>query len=332
MEHEPISVKLSELPDQPIYNVKAVCVRTGISGAVLRAWERRYGVPSPNRSAQGYRLYSERDMVILHWLSQATAKGINISQAVQELNVLIAQNEALNIALPLHDTGHPTTAPRSPSTLAAELAEAYGMLSEGQCDTLLAEALALYTHETVMLSILRQALLILRSEIRQQITAPTVEKFAINHMCHRLARTLQLTPIRVPTRSVRLIGFADDDSELDLLMLTLLLRRAGHNAIYVVADFDTELLRTEVHALRTNIILFYVNYPENARKLHDILIAENEQGGLLMPMLYAGRALGFQPELRDNISLEYIGDDLRQIYRAMLARLRQVDTLEPDKV
>ncbi|MBX3081596.1 MAG: MerR family transcriptional regulator [Anaerolineae bacterium] len=328
MEYQELSVRLSELPDQPIYNVKAVCLRTGISSAVLRAWERRYGMPSPNRSAQGYRLYSERDLAILQWLMQATAKGINISRAVQDLNALIAEHETLHITLPLHAPEHPTSTPRSPEALAVELAGAYGSLSENQCDALLTEALALYTHETVLLSVLRRALMILRHEISLQVTAPMIENFAINHMCHRLARTLQLTPIRAPTRSVRLIGFAGEDSELDLLMLTLLLRRAGHHVIYVVADFEAEALREEVRALRASLILFYVNAAENAEKLRDISTARSAH----TVMLYAGAGLGFKPELRDNIPLEYIGDDLRQMYRELLVRLRQVDTLEPDKV
>jgi MerR family transcriptional regulator, light-induced transcriptional regulator len=35
--------------------------RTGLSVDVLRAWERRYGLLRPRRSAGGFRLYSSRD-------------------------------------------------------------------------------------------------------------------------------------------------------------------------------------------------------------------------------------------------------------------------------
>ena len=35
--------------------------RVGVSADVLRAWERRYGVISPQRSRAGQRLYSEAD-------------------------------------------------------------------------------------------------------------------------------------------------------------------------------------------------------------------------------------------------------------------------------
>ena len=41
------------------YTVKQVSQLTGISTDLLRAWERRYGVVSPRRTASRYRLYGD---------------------------------------------------------------------------------------------------------------------------------------------------------------------------------------------------------------------------------------------------------------------------------
>ena len=38
---------------------------TGVSSATLRAWERRYGVPTPSRTASAYRLYSNEDVALI---------------------------------------------------------------------------------------------------------------------------------------------------------------------------------------------------------------------------------------------------------------------------
>ncbi|MFN3334677.1 MAG: MerR family DNA-binding transcriptional regulator, partial [Caldilinea sp.] len=43
----------------PIYNLKAVVQETGLKADTLRAWERRYGVPTPQRTDSGHRLYSQ---------------------------------------------------------------------------------------------------------------------------------------------------------------------------------------------------------------------------------------------------------------------------------
>ena len=42
-----------------MYTIKEAAARTGVSVALLRAWERRYGVVAPSRTAAGYRLYDE---------------------------------------------------------------------------------------------------------------------------------------------------------------------------------------------------------------------------------------------------------------------------------
>ena len=42
-----------------MYTIKEAAARTGLTVAVLRAWERRYGVVAPTRTAGGYRVYDE---------------------------------------------------------------------------------------------------------------------------------------------------------------------------------------------------------------------------------------------------------------------------------
>jgi DNA-binding transcriptional MerR regulator len=52
----------------PTFNLKAVLKETGLKPDTLRAWERRYGLPQPERSPGGHRLYSQRDIDIIKWL------------------------------------------------------------------------------------------------------------------------------------------------------------------------------------------------------------------------------------------------------------------------
>ena len=42
-----------------MYTIKEAAARTGLSVPVLRAWERRYGIVAPARTAGGYRVYDE---------------------------------------------------------------------------------------------------------------------------------------------------------------------------------------------------------------------------------------------------------------------------------
>ncbi len=65
------------------YRMKTVSELTGVPRNTLVAWERRYGVPEPERLANGYRLYSERDVETLMRLRDALSRGLSISEAVE---------------------------------------------------------------------------------------------------------------------------------------------------------------------------------------------------------------------------------------------------------
>lgn len=77
--------------------VRVVSIRTGLTPDLLRAWERRYGVVAPTRSAGGQRLYSDADIDRLALLVRAVNGGRPISQVaslpVDELRALVAQDE-----------------------------------------------------------------------------------------------------------------------------------------------------------------------------------------------------------------------------------------------
>src|SRR5512145_985196 len=74
----------------PAFNLKVVLKETGIAADTLRAWERRYGLPMPQRSAGGHRLYSQRDIETIKWLMKRQAEGLSISRAVDLWNEQLA--------------------------------------------------------------------------------------------------------------------------------------------------------------------------------------------------------------------------------------------------
>ncbi|MFL5913399.1 MAG: MerR family transcriptional regulator [Gaiellaceae bacterium] len=57
--------------------------RTGLSREVLRAWERRYGVLSPERTDGGLRLYSEEDLARLGVMRSHMEQGISAAEAAR---------------------------------------------------------------------------------------------------------------------------------------------------------------------------------------------------------------------------------------------------------
>ncbi|HYU75145.1 MAG TPA: MerR family transcriptional regulator [Ktedonobacteraceae bacterium] len=86
---------LEQFSDAPMFNTKAVVQQTGIVAPTLRAWERRYDLISPERAGNDYRLYSERDIVLIHWLKERVDSGMSISQAIALFHHLREQHEQM---------------------------------------------------------------------------------------------------------------------------------------------------------------------------------------------------------------------------------------------
>jgi PAS domain S-box-containing protein len=56
--------------------------RTGVGVSTLRAWERRFGFPRPERSETGQRLYGEEDVAQVVAVGRLVAEGLTLSSAV----------------------------------------------------------------------------------------------------------------------------------------------------------------------------------------------------------------------------------------------------------
>jgi MerR family transcriptional regulator, light-induced transcriptional regulator len=80
----------------PLHPIGVVARQTGLSSHVLRAWERRYGVVAPVRTAGGQRVYRDEDISRLRLLRALTEAGRNISQVAllprEQLERLVAED------------------------------------------------------------------------------------------------------------------------------------------------------------------------------------------------------------------------------------------------
>jgi acyl-CoA hydrolase len=70
------------------FRINRVAETTGIPEATLRAWERRYHVPKPSRTASGYRLYSQDDVAQVRKMRELCEAGISPADAAKEILAL----------------------------------------------------------------------------------------------------------------------------------------------------------------------------------------------------------------------------------------------------
>src|SRR5207342_1697878 len=97
-------------PDgSPVLRIGGLRRRKGVSDHVLRAWESRYGLLQPVRSAGGFRLYSEADERRVRRMQAHLADGLSAAEAAR---AALAQDGA-----PGADPGRAAEPHRAPSTV-----------------------------------------------------------------------------------------------------------------------------------------------------------------------------------------------------------------------
>ena len=85
--------------------IQVVARRTGLSADVIRVWERRYGIVTPERASNSRRLYSDEDVEKLIMLRRATSAGRRIGDvadlSLRKLRELVDNDETAAARLPI---------------------------------------------------------------------------------------------------------------------------------------------------------------------------------------------------------------------------------------
>lgn len=298
---------------EPTFNLKVVVRETGLKPDTLRAWERRYGLPQPERTTGGHRLYSQRDIDTLKWLVARQDEGMSISRAVDLWHQL--HSEGKN---PL-DSAPPAAVPvRRPAPMAAgqaigDMRQAWVSacldFAEQEAEQILSEAFALYAPETVCFELIMQAL----SEIGEgwyqgEITVHQ-EHFASALAVRRLEMLVAATPS--PTIPGRIIACcpAEEDHVFAPLMMTMVLRRRGRDVVYLGANVPIVRLETTIASTNPSLVILSAQQLPSAATLL-------EMGQLLqklqVPMAYGGQVFNKVPALRRHMPGHFLGERLDQ--------------------
>ncbi|MDY6874547.1 MAG: MerR family transcriptional regulator [Chloroflexota bacterium] len=234
-------VSISEYPPEGKYTIKIVSERTGVQPVTLRAWERRYGFLEPERLENNYRLYSDRDIQVVRWITHRLAEGnLTISNAVREYKGLRAQG-IWPEALPTVLAPSPTKQPVFPAEKYAEmLYEALTAHDEQKARQIFDVVQSMFDLNTIFFEIFQPCLYKIgdawyRGEIRI-----ATEHFASAFIEGILMKLLQAFPIYSTAPSL-LIGCAPEEfHEIAPLMLSVLLRREGYQVEFLGADLPVE--------------------------------------------------------------------------------------------
>jgi methanogenic corrinoid protein MtbC1 len=298
MAHPPA---LAQLSTASVFNTKAVARETGVPADTFRAWERRYGVPRPQRTEGGHRLYSDRDIAIIRWLRDRTAEGMTISQAVQ---LLASSTEASTISA--------DTETRAIERLGKELILAFTNFDAPYGERLMGEAFGLYPFETVMIDIVQPVMIEIGERWHRGEINVSAEHFATQFVRRKLAGLLNIFEGSAH-RATIVIGCGPDElHDIGALMSALFLARRGWHIVYLGAQVPLADVIETVQLLKPALVCMSAALAETAVQLHDIGRALQDSAPNVL-FGYGGRIFNLYPELRKTMPGVFLGYDAREL-------------------
>jgi MerR family transcriptional regulator, light-induced transcriptional regulator len=313
---------LSHYSTAPLFNTKAVVRETGVSAATLRAWERRYGVPEPDRTDSNYRLYSERDIALIRWLRERVDGGITISQAV-ELYRRSTEGEDVPTSLPREPRRLARSEPHDLNQAQARLIEAFKAFEEPRAEWLLSELFALYPLEEVITGVILPVMVEIGEQWHRGELSVPVEHFATAFVQRKLMALMNVQPVN-PESPLVVAGCAPHEQhELGIMLFSFFLRRNGLRVLYLGQNVPLVDLPSLLQRLRPAMLALSASNPATAANLQpvaDMLDALPPPRPLFS---YGGAAFQYHPELREHLRGLYFGDDLLAAARDAAQHIRQ---------
>ena len=308
------------LRTEPVYNTRAVVQRTGVPADTFRAWERRYGLPAPARTAGNQRLYSDRDIATIAWLRDQTRAGLTISQAVRlyQSRGPAGVSSGATEAAPVSGTatGDDSAHADSLAVFQQEVVEALVRYDAVAATRVVEEALALVPVEEVCLRILQPALYEIGNRWERGEIGVSAEHFASGFVVRKLGALFNLSQPehgRGPILAACLEGELHD---VGLLLTSLFLSRRGFHILYLGPNLPLADLIQAIDRVRPRLVLLSASTPETAL---DLATAVRELSGRCAalrgfqgwaPVLgFGGRIFVERPELQTGIDGVFLGRD-----------------------
>ncbi len=301
-------MKTMPISQVPTYNLKAVLKETGIAADTLRAWERRYGLPMPERTPGGHRLYSQRDIYLVRWLIARQAEGLSISRAVQQWKDVTAGGLD-----PLEEPGNTAALQGLPAANANLDALREQWLAhclhfnEAGAEQILNQAFALYSLETVVSDLMRRGLHEI-GEMWQRGEASVQQEHFISALAmRRFDSLISATPPPIHDKVIVLACPPGELHTLPLLYLNLMLRQRSWNVVFLGGDVPAEHLEETTRSANAGLVVMSAQRLASAAALKNVagLLAEKR-----IPVAYGGRIFNRIPEIREQITGQFLGEEM----------------------
>lgn len=249
--------------------IHAVAELTGVPEPTLRAWERRYGIPRPERTSSGYRLYGAREVDEVRAMKELCEAGM----AAAEAAAVVRSRSAAAVDDDDDEEPSPTPVGEDPfAAVAAEIVAATRAFNDAALDRALAR-LPLLGPGTVLLDrVLAPALRGIGDLWEAGELTIAQEHLASQRVDGFLRSLLQISTSPEADRKIVLASFADDDHELGLLGTALRIASWGYKPLVLGARTPPSALGAAVAGLAPDVVALSVTVAPDRPRARELVL------------------------------------------------------------
>lgn len=289
----------------PLFTASEVEERTGIAANTLRQWERRYGIPNPNRAANGYRLYSQNDLECIQFIQAHIENGVTVSRAVE----LLKSKQTPEETEPQQDEH---------TKVVQELVDVCLRADQNRAAQIINYASISFTVEDVLLKIIQPTLARMGELWAQGHITVAEEHHATAFLRGRIQILLDLLGQPLGGPRVIVACAPGEYHEIGALMISVLLRKRGVQVHYIGANTPLEDLMHYAHTHKGDAILLSVGLASDTQVLREHAEDLRE---LDIPVIMGGALLNAEPALAEEFGGTYLGTDTLQAVDHMIQML-----------
>jgi DNA-binding transcriptional MerR regulator len=215
--------------------------RSGVSPELLRAWERRYGLVRPVRSAGGLRLYTPADVERVRVMRQHLADGLAAAEAA-----------ALALQAGVGDAVTPLAL--RPEAVRDDLADALDRYDEPRAQAILDRLLAVATVDTLLSEVVLPYLHELGERWVRGEASVAQEHFASSVLRGRLLGLARGWGLGLGPTAV-LACLPGEHHDLGLIAFGLALRSRGWRIVYLGSDSPIETVEEVSRQLDPSLVV-----------------------------------------------------------------------------
>jgi MerR family transcriptional regulator, light-induced transcriptional regulator len=251
-----------DTPDgSPVLRIGELSRRLGVSDHLLRAWERRYGLLQPVRSAGGFRLYSEADELRVRRMQAHLTQGLSAAEAAQA-----ALGEDRPAGADLSPAAEPQLAAPAASELSSALRQALDAFDEPAAQAALDRLMSGLSLPAALRDVVMPYLTELGERWERGTASIAQEHFASNILRGRLAGLGRgwgsghgpLAVLACPPGELH---------DLALMAFGIILNRNGWRIDYLGMSTPVEELTRTIDAVHPDLIVLAATLPEYLENL-----------------------------------------------------------------